>query len=172
MTEEWRDIPGYEDMYQVSDLGRVRSLDRVVPQKNGPRKCKGRILKPAVNTTGYYHVMLGRGGSHRGSRNSHLVHALVVLAFIGPRPEGHDVRHGELGKLNNSASNLSYGTRTENNNDRWRDGTMTHRQVVREDGQVYRSLTATKEDGFNPSGVCLACQGKYKMSGGFAWRYA
>jgi hypothetical protein len=165
MTEEWRDIPGYEGMYQVSDLGRVRSLDRVVPQKNGPRKRKGRIIKPSVNTTGYYHVMLGRGASH-------LVHTLVALAFIGSRPKGHDVRHGELGKLNNSVSNISYGTRTENNNDRWRDGTMTHRQVVREDGKAYRSLTDTKEDGFNPSGVCLACQGTYKTSGGFAWRYA
>lgn len=163
MSETWKDIPGYEGDYQVSDMGNVRSLDRVVFQANGCRKRKGQLLKPST-VSGYLHVVLGR-------QHSYLIHSLVAAAFIGPRPAGCDVRHGPGGKLDNRAVNLSYGTRSENNNDRWRDGTMKYIGVVRGDGKAYRCLSDVKEDGFHIGNVCMACQGKYKTSGGYTWRY-
>lgn len=124
MTETWKAIdwaPGYE----VSDQGRVRSLDRPVPvvANTKDKKCrsahtkiqKGKILKPGIGR--YARVNIN------GKQCS--VHALVAAAFIGPCPEGCVVLHGPGGALDNTLENLSYGTLSQNNGiDRWRDGTI------------------------------------------------
>ena len=111
MVEQWRDIPGYEGRYQVSDLGRVRSLDHrvrlVVKGVETTRLSPGRILKPGPARSGHLTVALGRG-------NSKQVHALVLLAFVGPYPEGMEVLHGDDDPTNNRLNNLRYGTRSEN----------------------------------------------------------
>lgn len=116
--EEWRDIPGYEGKYQASNLGRIRSLDRRVPCCHGAtRLVQGRVLKPAGSKRDpHLYVVLGHGAS--GS----LVHKLVALTFLGPRPAGYDVRHLDGNPLNNRADNLAYGTRTENILDVYRLG--------------------------------------------------
>jgi len=122
MKEEWRKVVGFEDSYEVSNLGRVRSLPRVwfqSPQKkhNGDegRKYayskKGQLLKPGIASTGYPSVVLGRKA---GTKN---VHQLVAEAFIGPCPEGMEVRHKDGGRTNSNADNLHYGSRLENIND-------------------------------------------------------
>lgn len=114
MSEIWKDIPGYEGRYQVSDLGRVRSVDRyvrlvTVQAGETQRLARGKILRPGRSGPfGHVTVALGKG-------NSQTVHSLVARAFLGPRPEGHDVAHldGEGG--NNHVGNLAYVTRSENN---------------------------------------------------------
>lgn len=117
-TETWKDIPGYEGRYQVSDLGRVRSLDRRVNIGNGfTRMMRGRILRPAASKNNpHLYVILGHGTA--GSP----VHQLVARAFHGPRPEGQEVRHLDGDPQNNRADNLAYGTRTENLLDIYRVG--------------------------------------------------
>ena len=117
-SEEWRDIPGYEGKYQVSDHGRVRSLDRRVRcGHGGTRLKKGRVLRPASSKYNpHLYVTLGNGTA--GSP----VHQLVALAFLGPRPEGLDVRHLDGNAQNNRADNLAYGSRTENILDVFRVG--------------------------------------------------
>jgi hypothetical protein len=125
MTEEWRPVVGWEGLYEVSDFGRVRSLDRVTRQKSrwgGSYNTfrKGRILASFPNGQyGYLCV----GLHHCGRRLTQNIHSLVARAFLGPCPVNMEVCHGPNGHEDNSPSNLSYGTHTDNLSDRTRDGT-------------------------------------------------
>jgi NUMOD4 motif len=102
----WHPAVGWDGLYDVSDLGHVRSLR------------SGKLLKPWL-VNGYQMVGLSRDGktAHR------LVHDLVAAAFLGPRRPGQQVRHGPSGKLNNRAASLCYGTPVQNKADQRRDGT-------------------------------------------------
>ena len=116
MIEEWRPVVGFEGNYEVSDLGRVKSF----AQRNNP----GRIMKQQLGKPyPYWRVCL----SKNGQQFMKFVHVLVAEAFIGPRPSGCQVRHGPLrnpdGSVNNSLTNLSYGTPAQNQADTERDGT-------------------------------------------------
>ncbi len=111
MSEEWRDIPGYEGYYQASDLGRVRSLDRIITDRNGKSFFKrGKILKPAVKKTGYLMVALNMNAVVATPS----VHSLVALCFLGKRPEGFEVCHGNGDPSDNGLENLRYDTPASN----------------------------------------------------------
>lgn len=105
LFEEWRDIPGYEGIYQVSDQGRVKSFKmyRLYPF--------GNILKPSLSRKGYLVVYLYR--NNHPYRTS--VHRLMMLTFVGPCPTGHNVNHKDGNKRNNTLPNLEYTTYSENN---------------------------------------------------------
>lgn len=104
--EEWRPVKHYEGMYSVSNLGRVRSEDRVITSKAGrKRSYKGQLLRYNTNGRGLLFVTL----CWSGQPQSLLVHDLVARAFLGPRPEGLVVKHGPGGKLDNRPENLFYG---------------------------------------------------------------
>ena len=109
MPELWQPIEGYEGAYEVSNQGRVRSLDRLVPAKAGSLATrKGQILKQKVNHKGYMEVMLTRNPSKRVFK----VHRLVAAAFV----EGDcalTVNHKDLNKQNNCAENLEWATHRE-----------------------------------------------------------
>ena len=107
MEEIWKAVPGYEGLYEVSDLGRVRSFARGV---------NGRLLKPGKASNGYFTVCLGRG-------KSRTLHSLVAEAFIGPKPSGQEVLHKDGTRTNNCVHNLRYGTRAENIRDAVVQGT-------------------------------------------------
>lgn len=109
--EKWVDIPGYENYYQVSNMGRVRSLPRFVPHaRNNGRLLKGKVLKPRKNKPGYVFVSLYRNGSGENIQ----IHQLVMMSFIGYPPEGYCVNHKNGIKTDNSLSNLEYVTYKEN----------------------------------------------------------
>lgn len=119
ITEEWRSIPSCPG-YEASSAGRVRSLDRVI--KRGIRSCRatGRILRPAkAKRSMYFHVTLHSVGVGRCTRT---IHSLVAEAFAGPRPAGMVVRHLDGDSTNCAASNLVYGTWSQNNHDCVRHG--------------------------------------------------
>ena len=119
MTQEyWLPVPCWEGLYEVSSHGRLRR--------------GGRIIKGCTNAAGYQNVIL-RG---RGNRST-CIHILVAEAFIGPRPDGMVVRHGENGASDNSVGNLSYGTQKQNIHDKKRDGTW---QIA--DTAARRTLTS------------------------------
>lgn len=101
--ETWRAIPGSEGRYEVSDLGRVRSLVR-----------GGRILKPAKSKTGYLMVAPVIDGRNKPRR----VHHLVLLAFVGPRPDGAEGCHNNDVPGDNRLVNLRWDTRAANVADR------------------------------------------------------
>lgn len=117
-SEEWRPVPGFEGSYEVSNLGRVRSLDRLVQHAACTRHAayshirRGIVLRPGPTKSGHLTVMLGRDGGTR------FVHALVLLAFIGPPPPGLETRHLNGNEQDNRLSNLAYGTRGENTKDK------------------------------------------------------
>lgn len=123
MTEEWRAVPGYEGCYEVSDHGRVRSLSRrFLNSYNPPRlhRIDGRVLttnhrRGGQGSAGYQSCTLSDAA---GKRRDWSVHALVLLAFVGPRPEGQWVRHLDGDEDNNHLSNLAYGTPSENEADK------------------------------------------------------
>jgi hypothetical protein len=120
MQEVWLPVVGWEGSYEVSDLGRVKGLDRFVAHSRwGRQRVRGRILKLTLNGDGYRVVALYKNklGPVRP------VHQLVAEAFIGPCPEGLQVLHGSKDRADNRACNLSYGTAKDNAADRFRDGT-------------------------------------------------
>lgn len=115
--EEWRSIKGFEGYYEVSNLGRVRSLDRYVTCNNGVnvynRFKKGVILKTGVKGGGYLFVGLHKDGCKTIEPS---VHRLVAEAFI-PNPENlPEVNHKDENKTNNSVDNLEWCTRAYNTN--------------------------------------------------------
>ncbi|NBT76718.1 MAG: hypothetical protein EBT15_12290 [Betaproteobacteria bacterium] len=118
--EKWLPVVGWEGLYSVSNLGRVRSEPRLVTRCNGRKyPLKGKMLSPTTNSWGYMQVGLRRPGYEKKVH----VHQLVAESFIGPRPVGQETRHGAGGKLDNRLVNLSYGTHAENEADKLRDGT-------------------------------------------------
>lgn len=113
MSEEWRDIQGYDGFYQVSNLGRVRSCDRIVRCGYGKtRKIKGVLLKPNLMNTGYYSVMLSK--ECKGWKV--LVHRLVCEAFIPNPYNKQEVDHIDGNRINNNVCNLHWVTGKENMN--------------------------------------------------------
>ena len=102
--ENWKEIPEYEGLYAVSDLGRVKRI------AGGQGARSGHILKPGMNGPGYWHVHLCKAGTPK----LHKIHHLVMLAFVGSRRLGFVVNHKDGNKTNNTLRNLEYVTHQQN----------------------------------------------------------
>lgn len=116
--EEWRPVPGAEGRYEVSDAGRVRSLDRVVLRICKWRRVlvvcvrRGRVLRYSTSSRNPYRMV------HMGRDRADLVHLLVLTAFRGPRPEGMQCAHDDGDARNNRLENLRWATPKQNAEDR------------------------------------------------------
>lgn len=104
--EIWKPVIGYEGRYEVSNLGAVRST----VQWNGTSV---RLLKPCVKKDGHLHLVLYKNQKPK----TWMIHALVMEAFVGPRPKGLETRHLDGNAQNNQLTNLKYGTHKENMRD-------------------------------------------------------
>lgn len=108
MEEVWKDIKDYEGLYQVSNLGRVKSLDRKVVQFNGfcniERIYKGRILKPSTSANGYKRVIL----YDKCKKKNVNIHKLVLLAFVPNTENLAQINHIDEDKSNNCVNNLEW----------------------------------------------------------------
>jgi len=123
--ERWKPVVGYEGLYEVSDQGRVRSLDRWYDRPASRRKPKpwrrcypGQMISLTPNGAGYPRVNLHRNRK----REEKLVHWLVLEAFVGPCPDGEEGLHGNDIKTDNRLSNLRWGTRSDNVKDAIKNG--------------------------------------------------
>lgn len=166
MKEIWKDVEGYENLYQVSNLGRVKALG------NGICNSKEKILKAAKDAGGYLRIAL----SKYGKKKFYMVHRLVASAFI-PNPYSlPQVNHRDEDKTNNTIQNLewcsakynsNYGTRTQRISD-----FFSKSVICVETGKIYHSLMQIeREMGFSCSNLSNVCNGKRKTCGGFHWRY-
>ncbi len=141
MSEVWKAVLGFEGMYEVSSLGRIRSLDRYIDKINrwgsvSSVLCKGRILSTGLRKDGYQSVSLYDGGLQRAT----VVHILICEAFRGPKPfPNAEVRHLDGDKANCREDNLVWGTRLENEADKEVHGTRLK-------GEQSPSAKLTKED--------------------------
>lgn len=195
MQEEWRDIKGYEGLYQVSNLGQVRSLDKI---DRWGRFRKSRIIRSRFNNSGYRVINLSKSGTQK----TYLVHRLVAESFI-PNPENKpEVNHIDEDKLNNAVSNLNWMTNKENCNYGTRnDRSSTNRnqkeiakkvdyKKIAKKASECRSIPVISIDAngvekkykssyeasrylsIHHSNISKCCKGKLKHTGGYTWKYA
>ncbi len=188
MQEIWKDIEGYEGFYQVSNLGRVRSIDHTIHRTDGTTAFyRGRILVPVGSP--YLHVCLSKGPKHKQVR----VHRLVAQAFI-PNPNGYrQVDHIDCDKKNNRAENLRWCTTQENTRYAQENGLLNGNfdyskvseenklamkihlmvPVIRDDGKRYASVhEAADELGVTHGAISHVLRGLVKTCKGHAFQYA
>lgn len=172
-NEIWKYITNYEGIYQASNLGRVKSLERIGARGN---KRKEKILKPKLTRNGYYLIELYKNSNGK----FYLVHRLVWEAFNGQIPEGLQVNHINEIKTDNRLSNLNLMTHKENIN----FGTRTERQVKKCSKAVLQfdlndnfikeypsTRQVERELGFAQPNISACCNGKLKQAYGFKWKY-
>lgn len=194
MTEKWVDIPNYEGYYQVSNNGKVRSLDRIIKGPLGqPKKQKGAILKPRLRHY-YMSVRLAKNGIIK----DYNIHRLVAISFLENPLNLPCINHKDENKLNNNVENLewcsyAYNTRygtcrerissankishlgicmpklEESNKSRWI-------LLINKNEKIKGAKTASLKYGISPSNIIQCCRGKRKSAGVIdgspaIWRY-
>jgi hypothetical protein len=186
--EIWKDIEDYEGLYQISNLGIVKSLSRVIYDKNGKyRNVKERILKQSVTGKDYLFV-----GLHKDAIIEQLyVHRLVGLYFI-PNPENKPfINHKDGIKAHCYESNLEWSTHQENIDHAWQTGLMRPPWVGKfgKDNPGSKKIDqysisgdyidtffgikeASRNTGVHRNGISMVCLGKRNNAGGFIWKYA
>lgn len=150
--EEWCPVIGEEGRYEVSSHGRVRSLTRFVPGRQGV--VQGRVLKPRPTPTGYLRVGI--------ARRDRYIHHLVLEAFVGPCPDGMECCHNNGDRGDNRPSNLRWDTRLGNCQDIIAQGThsqsqKTHCPRGHEYDAVCKSGWVSKAAGPRPKRYCRTC---------------
>ena len=163
--EEWKSIKEYEGYYEVSNLGRVRSIDRIINGKK-PYIIKGRILKHKVSNKGYCEVSLVKNGKQKSFR----VHKLVAETFI-PNPKNlYSINHINENKLDNRVENLEWCTPKYNISEYYKHRMLIYQYNKMSLIKVWNSLTEAAEaiQG-TKSGIYHCCEGDLKTYKGFIW---
>ncbi len=178
--EIWKDIEGYEGYYQISNLGRVKSLKRVILKSDGKTKTiPERIRATHKDHLGYERLCLQKDGKQELKK----IHRLVAIAFI-PNPDNLPVvNHKDENPSNNKVDNLEWCTQKYNSNYGTRNEklSLNHTGLVSkrklkvkciETGIIYDSLTeAAISANVSITRICSVCKGKRKTTGGYHWEY-
>ncbi len=201
MEEIWKDIKGYEGLYQVSSLGNVRKLKERVDKGRCHRNLNEKLLKPIETYNGYLRVELRKNNNKKRIR----IHRLVAETFI-PNPENKsEVNHIDGNKHNNKVSNLEWNTRLENQRHAWATGLRKAQRVsentknaIREtikkkkvnqydlNGNFIKQYESVREAGrqnnMNHQRIINCCKNKKidnnsnkyicRTAGGYIWKYA
>ena len=190
--EIWKEIRGYDGLYQISNWGRVKSLERI---DNNNHPIKEKILTPQKNKYGYYKIILSKNGKQK----SFQIHRLVYETFVGEIPDGMQCNHINEIKTDNRLENLNLMTSKENSN--W--GTRNERIGETKKGMKLSEETKNKmknhpnkskiilqidlngniiadfpslceverQFGYERASVSRCCLGKQKTSYGYKWQY-
>lgn len=179
-NEEWRDVVGFEGKYLISNQGRVISLRRKTYAGSGNYKyLSPRLMTPSIMYNGYYGVMLCNVSKKDGinHRRQHYIHRLIAEAFI-PNPQNKPlIDHIDTNRTNNSISNLRWCTQTENmNNPTTMRNHPNNTKIIQlslnnEPLKYFRSMEATRVEGFNPTCVGNCCRGVQISHKGYHWVY-
>lgn len=190
--EIWKDIVGFEGLYEVSNMGRVKSLKRTVwnSGKGCYKTVAERILKPGKNSNGYLQVQLYKDGKKKMDR----IHRLVATAFC-ENPHGFkEVNHIDEDKTNNCADNLEFCNRSYNNTYNGRAnkvgkklrGRKQSEEAIKKKSKPVIAINkriglilefpsareASRQTGISHGNIIQCCQGKYKSAGNFYWMYS
>lgn len=174
LSEEWRQVVGYEGLYEVSNLGNVRSL-------NYANRGYVKNLTPTLKNHGYLDVCLSKGKSQRCIR----VHRLVAMAFLDNPNSLPQVNHINENKLDNRVENLEWVPSKQNvnhgtRNERMARSKLNHncKAVIQMDlqGNIIRKWVSLHEverqRGFDVTHISRACKGIQKSAYGYKWRFA
>ena len=176
-----RPIPGFQGIYSISTIGRIKSHYRSSVNKDGRIWLKEKILKTSIKVGGYRSIGLRKDKT----KQSYIVSRLVALAFISNPENKPEVNHKNGNKLDNRVENLEWSTPVENTRHAHRLGLVPKRigdenekskpvSQRRPDGKlvnIYSSINLAKQDGYSPSCIIRACQGKMPQYRGFKWKY-
>lgn len=187
--ENWKDIPGYEGLYQVSDQGRIRSLERERIQMGTKYISPGKVMSPCVRKKGYNRISLRKNNKAK----SFLLHRLVLLAFVGePMDDKVLGMHLNDNPRDNRLVNLKWGSPADNSKDAWDKGLyppLPLQGKFNEDHPLSRPLIQMTMSGefikrfensydvlrqlkINQSNIIQVCKGRRNHAGGFKWAYA
>ena len=176
MNEIWKNIDDFEGLYQVSNLGNVKSL-------NYNHTGKELFLKPGTDKYGYLYVLLYKNGKPRHFK----IHRLVAKAFLENPYNKPEVNHKDEDKTNNCLTNLEWMTSKENinygtHNERAAKSRINHQAISKSvlqyslDGEFIKEWPSTmqieRELGFSSSNISECCNGKQKTSYRYIWKYA
>jgi hypothetical protein len=168
--KEWRDIKGYEGLYQVSNTGKIKAL-------NYHREGIAKVISQTDNCTGYLKVQLGKDGK----KKKYFVHRLVAEAFIPRDVQKDEVNHIDGNTYNNSAENLEWVTHSENLRHGARLGNIIPPSQSKPVAQfsdngncigMYESKAdAERKTGIFASNIGVSCRNSKRKAGGFRWMY-
>lgn len=182
-NEIWKDIKGYEGLYQVSNLGRVKSLEKYVSNGYSLVLLNERILKPCKQQNGYMTIGLYKNKTYKRK----LIHRLVWESFNGDIEDKMTVNHKDEDKTNNCIDNLEILTQAENNHYGTRDirakesminGKNSKPCIAYNDNETiyYPSMMEAQRKGFFTNNISLCCRNKYgvlkNFYKGYYWKYA
>lgn len=182
MKEIYKPIKGYEDLYEISNMGNVKSKDRIIncTYKGKPitKNLKGKQIVPHISSSGYYCV-----GLHKDNKiTSKYIHRLVAETFINNPNNKSVVNHKDENKLNNHIENLEWCSYEYNNNygtkrNRLRDSNLWRSRPVEMydlNGNLiktYTTLSSVKEDGLDVGAVWRCCNGRNKTHKNYTFKY-
>lgn len=180
MEENWKDIKGYEGLYQVSNFGRIKSINRTINHNkgNGNRILNGRILKCWYDKNNYARISL----SKNGKVTKYLVHYITASTFI-PNPDNKPcIDHIDTNPSNNNVENLRWCTQKENCNNpitkiKMRKNSSCSKPVLQfsKEGELIKKWDSTmdiqRELGISNTCISYCCTGKNKTARGFKWHY-
>ncbi len=188
MNEKWENVAGFEGLYSVSDLGKIKSIERHVKHPKGGLKLVRERIKPQhIGTNGYFIVVLNKNGIGY----TKTVHRLIAVAFLGNPENKNEVNHKDGNKLNNSLINLEWNTTSENRYHAFRTGLQKGSIKMRgkrgalcknsipvyqilPTGEKVKFESATMAEeliGVSRRGISYCAKGKQPHAGGYKWAY-
>ena len=181
ICEIWKPIKGFEEFYEISNYGRIRSLDRVIIQKgkfgqDTNHIYKGKIVKLFVYKDGYARVGLHKNGEMK----TYSVHRLVGEHFLEKKPGKDCINHLDCNKANNNVNNLEWCTQSENIQYAYDNRTKIppHQKKISQYDmagnliQVWESMAeAARSLGLQQSNISKVCLGKRSQTGGYKWAF-
>lgn len=180
IIENWKDVKGYENSYEVSNLGKVRSKERTRKFGRATKTFEPKILKQSEDKDGYFKVNLSKDSK----KKSFLVHRLVAEAFVKNIDDKPVVNHIDGDKKNNIHTNLEWCTRSENDLHAFKLGLRvptdggTSKKVIMVDSstgkklQTFKSMSeASRETGFSVERISYSANKKATSRGTIIWRF-
>ena len=188
MGETWKDVKGFELYYQVSNLGNVRSKDRIIKRSTSKMFKRGRVLKPQPNSNGYLRVNLKANGNSK----MFFVHRLVAEAFCNKVSGNNIVNHLDFNCTNNNADNLEWTTLKGNLQYSLQRGRFNRTEewlynqakslekyckpvigvnITTGDEVYFKSINEAGRSGFRKGDVCRCCKGSRNTHANYKWEY-